>query len=103
MREFDVWHDRAVFHFLTDDRDRAGYMATLRKTLQPGGTVIIATFAPDGPPKCSGLDVVRYDADAIAAELGNGFRLHETRQETHVTPAKAEQRFNYFRFSAVAT
>jgi trans-aconitate methyltransferase len=102
-RRYALWHDRAVFHFLTDGRDRAGYKATLRKALQPDGAVIIATFAPDGPPKCSGLDVMRYDAEAIAAALGDEFQLHETRRETHVTPAEAEQRFNYFRFSAVAT
>jgi|ABSN01.1.fsa_nt_gi SAM-dependent methyltransferase len=102
-RRYALWHDRAVFHFLTDAGDRGRYVATLRKTLQPNGTVIIATFAPDGPPKCSGLDVVRYDEHAIVAELGAGFQLHEVRRETHVTPGKAEQRFNYFRFSSVAT
>lgn len=101
-RRYALWHDRALFHFLTDTSDRAGYVATLRKALQPGGTVIIATFAPDGPPKCSGLDVVRYDVDSIAAELGEGFQLLETLRETHVTPGKAEQKFNYFRFCAAA-
>jgi hypothetical protein len=71
--------------------------------LEPNGTVIIATFAPDGPPKCSGLDVMRYDEHSIAAELGEEFQLREVRRETHITPGKAEQRFNYFRFSSVAT
>jgi SAM-dependent methyltransferase len=99
---YALWHDRAVLHFLTDTEDRARYVTTLRKALQPNGTVIIATFAPDGPPKCSGLDVVRYDEHSIVAALGAGFQLHEVRRETHVTPGKAEQRFNYFRFSAVA-
>ena len=95
---YALWHDRAAFHFLTSAADRAGYTATLRKTLKPGGAVIIATFAPEGPPKCSGLDVVRYGEQAIAAELGAEFALHEVRREVHITPGGAEQRFNYFRF-----
>lgn len=94
---FGLWHDRAVFHFLTAADDRHGYVATLRQTLQPGGTVIIATFAMDGPPKCSGLDVVRYDEQSILAEVGPEFRLQEVRRETHVTPWESEQRFIYFR------
>ncbi len=101
QHRFGLWHDRAVFHFLTDTDDRIGYVATLSKALQPDGAVIIATFAPDGPPKCSGLDVRRYDEHSIAAELGAGFQLHEVRRETHVTPGSAEQRFNYFRFGRV--
>ena len=100
---YALWHDRAVFHFLTDAGDRARYIATLHKAVQPKGAVIIATFAPDGPPKCSGLDVVRYDERSIAAELGKEFRIRGVRPETHITPAKAEQRFNYFRFSRAAT
>lgn len=95
---YALWHDRAAFHFLTDADDRACYVATLRKTLNPGGTAIIATFALDGPPKCSGLDVVRYDEQSIARELGDEFGLRDVRRETHVTPGKAEQRFSYFRF-----
>lgn len=94
---FGVWHDRAVFHFLTTADDRRRYIATLRQTLQPGGTVIIATFALDGPLKCSGLDVARYDEQSILAELGTEFRLQEVRRETHVTPWDSEQRFIYFR------
>lgn len=95
---YALWHDRAAFHFLTSAADRASYTATLRKTLKPGGTVIIATFAPEGPPKCSGLDVVRYGEQAMAAELGAEFALQEVRREVHITPGRAEQRFNYFRF-----
>lgn len=95
---YALWHDRATFHFLTTSADRASYVATLGKTLQPGGTAIIATFAPEGPPKCSGLDVMRYDERSIAAELGLEFELREARQETHITPGGAEQRFSYFRF-----
>jgi SAM-dependent methyltransferase len=98
-RRYALWHDRAVFHFLTDAADRVRYVAALRCTLAPEGAVVIATFAPDGPPKCSGLDVVRYDEPSIVAELGEGFELLETREETHITPGKAEQRFKYFRFN----
>ncbi|MGE0032079.1 MAG: trans-aconitate 2-methyltransferase [Steroidobacteraceae bacterium] len=95
---YALWHDRAAFHFLTDAGDRARYVATLRRTLNPDGAVIIATFAPDGPPKCSGLDVVRYDELSIAAALGAEFELREVRREAHVTPGKAAQLFRYFRF-----
>lgn len=96
-RRFAIWHDRAVFHFLTSQRDRWRYMATLRRTLHPGGTAIIATFAPEGPSRCSGLHVMQYDEDRILAALGPGFRLAEVRRETHVTPRGREQRFIYFR------
>lgn len=95
---FGLWHDRAVYHFLTAADDRRGYVSTLRRTLQPGGTVIISTFALDGPPKCSGLDVIRYDEQAIRSELGAEFQLQEVRRETHMTPWESEQRFIYFRF-----
>ena len=95
---FALWHDRAAFHFLTDAGDRVRYVATLRKTLKPGGAAIIATFALDGPPRCSGLDVVRYDEQSIALELGDEFQLREVRREMHITPGMAEQRFSYFRF-----
>ncbi|MEX0898809.1 MAG: class I SAM-dependent methyltransferase [Steroidobacteraceae bacterium] len=94
---FGLWHDRAVFHFLTESEDRRAYVATLRRTLQPDGTVVISTFAIDGPPKCSGLEVVRYDADSMCAELGAEFQLQEVRREIHVTPWQTEQRFIYFR------
>ena len=100
---YGLWHDRAVFHFLTDAKDRAAYLATLCKTLQPNGAVIIATFALEAPPKCSGLDVVRYDEHSITAELGDEFQLCEVRQETHMTPWQAKQQFNYFRFQRAAT
>ena len=97
-RRFGLWHDRAVLHFLTEAADRRAYVATLRRTLRPGGAVVIATFAPDGPPKCSGLDVRRYDEASIQEELGAEFRLEEVCRETHVTPWRAEQRFAWFRF-----
>jgi trans-aconitate methyltransferase len=99
-RRYALWHDRAVFHFLTEVEDRRKYVATLRKALQPRGTVVIATFAPDGPPKCSGLDVLRHDEATLGAELGADFRLQESRRETHVAPSKGEQRFIYCRFRA---
>ncbi len=98
-RRYALWHDRALFHFLTDSEDRRRYVATLRKSLEPGGTVIIAGFALDGPPKCSGLDVRRFDERMLADELGAGFELLETRHEIHRTPWQSEQRFVYCRFT----
>ena len=95
---FDVWHDRAVFHFLTAASDRKRYVATLKQTLQPGGHLILAAFAIGGPTRCSGLDIVQYDAGKLARELGEGFSLVEQQSETHLTPAKVPQQFSYFRF-----
>jgi SAM-dependent methyltransferase len=94
----DIWHDRAVFHFLTDPKDRAIYVAHLRHTVRPGGTVIIATFALDGPERCSGLPVCRYDSAGLAAELGGGFSLVDSVPEAHRTPAGSVQSFRYSRF-----
>lgn len=94
----DVWHDRAVFHFLVEPEDRRGYMAALRTALSLGGTVILATFALDGPERCSGLPVRRYSPEMLAAELGDGFALVETIREDHLTPTGAMQRFVYCRF-----
>jgi SAM-dependent methyltransferase len=96
---FALWHDRAVFHFLTDSEDRAKYVQTLKHVLTPGGHVIIATFAKDGPLRCSGLDIVRHDAAGIGAELGSEFRLVEQASETHITPWNSEQKFIYCRFA----
>lgn len=93
----DLWHDRAVFHFLTDPADRARYVKHLKNTLKPGGQVVIATFALEGPPKCSGLPVVRYSPESIAAELGDSFRLLETAPEAHSTPFGSTQEFWYSR------
>jgi SAM-dependent methyltransferase len=92
---YDVWHDRAVFHFLTNPADRARYVEQALKSVKPGGHVIIAAFGPGGPLQCSGLDVVRYAPDALHAEFGAPFRLigHET--EIHRTPAGGEQEFVY--------
>jgi len=97
-RRYKLWHDRAVFHFFTEARDRANYVEVLKAALLPESYVIIATFAIDGPQKCSGLEVVRYDAAKIGAELGNGFELLEMQHESHVTPKQAEQKFTYFLF-----
>lgn len=96
--EWDVWHDRAVFHFLTEAADRASYVEALRRSLAAGGQVIIATFSPTGPQSCSGLPTVRYDSETLAQELGPGFVLRESRPETHVTPGGAAQDFLYCRF-----
>lgn len=94
----DLWHDRAAFHFLTDAKDRARYVQHLTGTLKPGGQAIIATFALNGPAKCSGLDVVRYSAETLLAELGPIFRLVQTLTDEHHTPTGAVQRFCYNRF-----
>ena len=96
--QFDLWHDRAVFHFLTDANDRKRYIKTLKQTLKPGGHLIMAAFAIGGPTKCSGLDIVQYDANKLLAELGSGFTLVEENAEIHVTPTDQEQQFVYFRF-----
>jgi len=101
-RQFGLWHDRAVFHFLTAKADRQKYVETLKRTLAADGHLIIATFAIDGPLKCSGLDVSRYDAASVCAELGTGFRLVEQVDETHSTPWATEQKFSYFRFAKSA-
>ena len=97
-QQFTLWHDRAVFHFLTAKKDRQKYVEVLKRTLVSGGHLIIMAFAIDGPKKCSGLDIVQYDAEKLQAELGDSFELIETGHETHTTPAGKEQKFAYFRF-----
>jgi trans-aconitate methyltransferase len=97
-RTYDVWHDRAAFHFLTEPNDQAGYVARLRRALRVGGHAIIATFAPDGPERCSGLMVRRYDANTLAATLGEGFELIDTRRHDHTTPWGAVQKFQFSTF-----
>jgi SAM-dependent methyltransferase len=91
----DVWHDRAAFHFLTDERDRRAYADIAARALSPGGHIVIATFAPDGPERCSGLPVCRHSGQSIALEFGSAFELVEERRETHLTPAGREQKFMY--------
>ena len=92
---FTIWHDRAVFHFLTDAADRKRYVARVRHAVRPGGHVIVASFARDGPARCSGLEVVRYTPDAMHAEFGAGFRLLESVREEHRTPGGSTQAFVY--------
>jgi SAM-dependent methyltransferase len=92
---YDVWHDRAVFHFLTDAHDRARYVAKLRDAIAPGGYVIVASFAPEGPTRCSGLEVVRYSPETMRAEFGKGFQLLDSVREEHHTPSGVTQAFVY--------
>ncbi|MGC2781639.1 MAG: class I SAM-dependent methyltransferase [Bradyrhizobium sp.] len=97
---YDIWHDRAAFHFLTEQRDRAAYIERLRSALLPGGAVIIGTFAADGPERCSGLPVVRYDAQSLAATLGPAFTLEDSCTEAHRTPWGSVQSFQFCRLRA---
>jgi len=97
-RTYDVWHDRAAFHFLTEPNEQMAYVARLRRALRPGGHAIIGTFAPDGPERCSGLVVSRYDADSLATTLGHGFELIDTRRHEHTTPWGATQKFQFSTF-----
>jgi ubiquinone/menaquinone biosynthesis C-methylase UbiE len=92
---FDLWHDRAVFHFLTSPSDRDAYLAQVRRAVRSGGHVLVATFAEDGPTKCSGLPVARYSADALRDELGRAFQLVDSTREQHVTPSGTRQSFVY--------
>ncbi len=91
----DVWHDRAVFHFLSDQADRSRYVEQVRRALRPGGHVVIATFAEDGPDRCSGLPVTRYSPKALSAQFGEDFPLIDSDHEDHVTPAGVHQSFQY--------
>ena len=93
--KYRLWHDRAVFHFLTAPADRTAYRRNLETALMPGGRAIIASFAPDGPERCSGLPVQRYSSESLATELGQEFRLENCRNENHQTPAGNVQRFQY--------
>lgn len=97
-QSYDVWHDRAVFHFLTQPDDRTRYITQLAGALRPGGTLIIGTFALEGPPQCSGLPVTRYDAAGLARQLGGGYALRESLTDVHRTPSGVEQAFTYARF-----
>lgn len=95
QRRWDVWHDRAVFHFLTDPADREAYRQALLAGLAPHGHVVLATFAPDGPTRCSGLDVARYGPDDLQSVLGTEFTLLSGEQLPHTTPSGATQSFTY--------
>ena len=97
-QRFDIWHDRAAFHFLVEAADRAAYIARLKQALVPGGYAIIGSFAADGPETCSGLPVHRYDAAGLARELGEDFALVDSRPHDHATPWNAQQRFQFSMF-----
>ena len=97
-RKYGLWHDRALFHFLTLKEERRKYIQALRKALQGGGQAIISGFAIGGPERCSGLDIVQYDAAKLGRELGAEFTLLEQEQVLHLTPANKEQLFGFYRF-----
>ena len=99
--QYDFWHDRAVFHFLTDAEDRTKYVQRLKESVKPGGHVVIAAFAIDGPPKCSGLDVERYSPEKMKNELGDSFELVNSVTELHITPWNKQQKFIYCYFKKI--
>jgi SAM-dependent methyltransferase len=101
---YDLWHDRAVFHFLREAEDRRRYVDAVRGAVKPGGHVLVATFGPEGPERCSGLEVVRYSTEALQAEFGPAFALIQSASELHQTPAGKAQPFTYclFRLSPTA-
>ena len=101
-RTYDIWHDRAAFHFLTEADARQAYVECLHAALKPDGHAIIATFALDGPEKCSGLPVMRYDAARLAETLGSGFKLLQSQRNEHATPWGSHQRFQFSVFERVA-
>lgn len=92
---WDVWHDRAVFHFLLDDRERQSYVRSMRRSLEPNGIVVVATFGPDGPDRCSGLDVERHTPETLCNAFGSEFNLVESHVEMHQTPDGKDQQFVY--------
>ena len=95
VASYAVWHDRAVFHFLTDARDRARYVAQAQRIVRPGGHIIVASFGPEGPSQCSGLEVVRYSPEGLHTEFGAAFRLLDSAREDHRTPGGSVQAFVY--------
>lgn len=97
-RRYDVWHDRAAFHFLTEPADQARYAAALAEALAPGSVAVIGTFAPDGPERCSGLPIVRHDGASLSAILGGQFALLSEERHEHRTPSGAVQRFQFSTF-----
>jgi SAM-dependent methyltransferase len=95
---YDLWHDRAAFHFLTDHADQSAYVDRIKRAVKPGGYVVIGTFAPDGPERCSSLPIVRHDATTLAKILGSDFVLTDTRRHDHATPWGAVQRYQFSTF-----
>ena len=94
-RAYELWHDRAVFHFLTAPDQRAAYVGQVARSVQPGGHIIVSAFGPEGPAKCSGLEVMRYDAESLHREFGMRFRPVESFTELHRTPFETTQQFLY--------
>jgi SAM-dependent methyltransferase len=92
---YDLWHDRAVFHFLTTRQQRIAYVGQVLRAVKPGGHVIVSAFGPEGPTKCSGLEVMRYDAESLHSEFGSRFSLLESFKERHQTPFRTTQQFLY--------
>ncbi len=99
VRRYRLWHDRAVLHFLTEEEDRKAYVSALLAAVEPGGCVVISTFALNGPERCSGLPVIRYSAETLAVELGPQFKLVETVNDDHQTPWGTVQHFQFSRFT----
>jgi SAM-dependent methyltransferase len=97
-RHYSLWHDRAVFHFLTDPSERAAYIDVVHEALGPAGQLILATFGPEGPERCSGLDIRRYDIDALRQLLGDRFELRSHELQVHTTPGGSSQQFLYSRW-----
>jgi ubiquinone/menaquinone biosynthesis C-methylase UbiE len=97
-KTYDLWHDRAAFHFLTDQADQSAYVDRLKRALKRGGYVIIGTFALDGPERCSGLPIMRHDAASLSAMLGTDFSLIDARRHRHATPWNAVQQFQFSTF-----
>jgi len=95
-KPFDIWHDRAVFHFLTEKSDRRAYMNNLENNLSSSGHAIIGTFSLSGPNKCSGLDIVQYDEEKMQLELPENLELFETTTSTHIMPNGSGQEYMYF-------
>jgi len=102
VAHFELWHDRAVFHFLTEPEQQRKYRDQLLKALQPEGHLIIGTFAPEAPPKCSGLPVQRYSPERLESTLGDEFELQRQHNELHVTPGGVEQMYLYCQFRRAA-
>ena len=102
LMHYDLWHDRALFHFLTTARDRKNYVDVLCRSVKLGGRIIIGTFSLEAPPKCSGSDVVRYGPEHLQEELGDNFKLLEQTKELHVTPRVTEQMYLYCLFEKLA-
>jgi hypothetical protein len=101
LQPVEIWHDRAVFHFLTSPDDRAQYLAHLQRTLKVHGSAVVATFGPDGPERCSGLPVARYSPQTLATEFGEGFILVDAVRYEHLTPRGSTQMFQYSRLLRV--